>query len=88
MDICMLVPRERRKLKELLSEFNTARELVLAFLEIIEEEWLEEYTKEPLRFDDITDGSSAFRRLDVLINWIRLINENGIYREELEGPGD
>ena len=43
MDICMLVPWEREKLRKLLSDFNTARERLLAFLEIIEEEWIEEY---------------------------------------------
>jgi hypothetical protein len=85
MDICMLVPWERKKLRELLRDFNTARELLLAFLEILEEEWIEEYTKEPLRFDDFTDGSSAFRRLNTVNEWIGLINENGIYLEELEG---
>ena len=88
MDICMLVPWERKKLQELLSDFNTARERLLAFLEIVEEEWIEEYTNEPLRFDDFTDGSAAFHRLNTVIEWIELINENGIYLEELEGRDD
>jgi hypothetical protein len=57
MDICMLVPWERKKLQELLSDFNVARERILAFLEIIEEEWLEEYTKEPWKINDFADGS-------------------------------
>ena len=88
MDICMLVSWERKNLQELLRDFNVARERVLAFLEIIKEEGIEEYTSEPLRFDDFTDGSAAFHRLNTVIEWIELINENGIYLEELEGRDD
>jgi hypothetical protein len=88
MDICMLVPWERKKLQALLSDFNTARQRVLAFLEIIEEEWLEEYTKRPTEVDDFLEAPEAFRRLDTLSSWIGLINENGIYLEELEGGDD
>jgi hypothetical protein len=84
----MLVPWEREKLRELLSDFNTARERLLAFLEIIEEEWIEEYTKRPTQVDDFFDTPEAFRRLDTLASWIGLINENGIYLEELEGRDD
>jgi hypothetical protein len=81
----MLVPWERQKLQELLSELNTARERLLAFLEIIEEEWLEEYTNRPTEIDDYFEVPNAFRRLDTLMQWIGSINENGIYLEELEG---
>jgi len=88
MDICMLVPWEREKLREFLSDFNTARERLLAFLEIIEEEWIEEYTKRPTQVADFFDTPEAFRRLDTLASWIGLINENGIYLEELEGRDD
>jgi hypothetical protein len=85
MDICMFVPWEREKLQELLKEFNTAREKLLVFLDIIEEEWIEELAHEPLRVEDISDGSHAFRRLDTLMKWISVLNENGIYLEEMDG---
>ena len=47
-----------------------------------------EYTKRPTQVADFFDTPEAFRRLDTLASWIGLINENGIYLEELEGSDD